>query len=88
MLIFTHLLAALLGGLAALTFTLWRFHQEERREAREADRLLNTLLVGEVIPPMDEMDENDDPCWNCEGAGCNECDGTPLTDEEVEEQLG
>jgi hypothetical protein len=28
----------------------------------------------------------DAPCWDCEGAGCSTCDGSPLTDEEIEAQ--
>ena len=31
-------------------------------------------------------DDDDTPCWNCEDAGCDVCDGTPLTDEEIAEQ--
>lgn len=30
------------------------------------------------------MDE--DVCLECQGAGCHLCDGTPLTEEEIEEQ--
>lgn len=32
------------------------------------------------------MDES--PCEICQGAGCSECDGTPLTDDEIADQLG
>jgi hypothetical protein len=31
-------------------------------------------------------DEPIEECPICEGAGCSECDGSPLTDEEIEEQ--
>ena len=42
-------------------------------------------IISKGVPPMDE---EQDPCPDCDRAGCSTCDGTPLTDEEVDEQKG
>jgi hypothetical protein len=43
--------------------------------------------LDEIIAWIDShFDADTEPCPTCEGAGCSECDGTPLTDAEVEDQ--
>jgi len=48
--------------------------------------LLNA--IERAMELADLHDDGDGECPDCEGAGCSECDGSELTDEEIADQIG
>ena len=60
-------------------------------EGRDGFHWHVALAVGieRAIEMADEEDDGDaDACPVCDGAGCSECDGTPLTGDEIADQIG